>query len=413
MTVPWRKRDGGARVLPALSALFLVVLSVAWPGVGGAAAPRVRTDARATGLARAAAFLWARQEKDGGWRSDRYAVLRSGQAYTPFVLLALLDVPESVLRRPRGGVERALAFIRSRVSDEGCLGASDPDLLEYPTYATSYALRSLVRAGDPRDRALEARMARWLGSQQFSEANGFSPADQGYGGWGFGGRAPLPACPGHMDLAHTRRVLAALRESGWTDAATFARAKVFLGVLQRRPGTTQPPVPAADDPGKGDAPFDGGFFFSPLVLNANKGRHGTGAGGAFYRSYATATCDGALALLAAGVPEQDERVRAARGWLEQHAGLEAPDGIPKGHPEPWYSALRFYHLAVRAEASRALGIPGEWRNGIVRLVSSGQRGDGSVVNEESPLMKEDDALLATTLGLIALEAAGEPFFKVR
>ena len=57
--------------------------------------------------------------------------------------------------------------------------------------------------------------------------------------------------------------------------------------------------------------FDGGFYFSPIVLGANKGRIERSAGDepsrAFFRSYATATCDGVLALLAAGVDPKDQR----------------------------------------------------------------------------------------------------------
>src|SRR5579871_4185227 len=223
--------------MPALSAALLVALSVAWPGVARTAERPGATDLRSAALGRAASWLWQKQGSDGGWHSDRYAVLRPGQALTPFVLLALLDVPESVCQRPRGGVARALAFMRPHASGDGSLGANDPDLLEYPTYSTSYALRCLARAGEARDRELEERMERWLASRQFSEANGFSPDALGYGGWGFGGFAPTPRNPGHMDLAHTRRVLEALREAGFRDGATFARAEVFLSVLQRRKGT--------------------------------------------------------------------------------------------------------------------------------------------------------------------------------
>src|SRR5688572_8476318 len=51
-------------------------------------------------LARAAGWLWAQQSEDGGWHSQTYGLLKSGQALTPFVLHALLDVPEDVAARP-------------------------------------------------------------------------------------------------------------------------------------------------------------------------------------------------------------------------------------------------------------------------------------------------------------------------
>ena len=54
--------------------------------------------------ARAAAWLWAQQDADGAWRSRTYGLLRSGQALTPFLLHALLDVPQRACPRPAGGV---------------------------------------------------------------------------------------------------------------------------------------------------------------------------------------------------------------------------------------------------------------------------------------------------------------------
>ncbi|NIP85921.1 MAG: hypothetical protein GTO03_10320, partial [Planctomycetales bacterium] len=75
--------------------------------------------------------------------------------------------------------------------------------------------------------------------------------------------------------------------------------------------------------------YDGGFYFSPVVLAANKGRTEGSREPAPWRSYATATCDGLLALLAAGVPVEDERVRSARAWLARHPRVDLPAGVPR------------------------------------------------------------------------------------
>ena len=346
-------------------------------------------------LARACRWLWARQGSDGGWHSEEYALLRSGQAYTPFVLSALLDVPEDVCPRPRGGVERALGFLRRHLNDDGVIGLSDPDIMEYPNYSTAYALRCLLRAGSADDKPLIDQMRRYLQSQQYREATGFDPSHPAFGGWGFGGVHP-PGEPGHMDLAHTRRVLAALRASGLNDELTFGRAQQFLRLVQRHPDDPRPQpatTPSEDEP----PPYDGGFYFSPVVPAANKGR-----GEAYFRSYATATCDGILALLAAEVPRDDERVRRALQWLREHPSLESPGGIPRDHPEPWDDALHFYHVAVRAEVYAELGGPVSWKDDIRRLLESEQLADGRFENRASPLMKEDDPLLATALAAVAL-----------
>ena len=52
-------------------------------------------------LARAAAYLWRQQAPDGGWHSQTYGLLRSGQLLTPFVLDALPEAVYPVLLQRR------------------------------------------------------------------------------------------------------------------------------------------------------------------------------------------------------------------------------------------------------------------------------------------------------------------------
>jgi len=368
-------------------------------------------------LRRAAHWLRGQQAADGGWHSPQYGLLRSGQACTPFVLDALAGVPADLWDGDPPERDAALDFIVRHVNRQGVLGVADPDVLEYPNYATAYALICLRAANRPADVELAARMARYLAGEQYGEGRGIPPDSPAYGGWGFGG-VLAAGQTGHMDLAHTRRVLQALAaidvspEEAAAHRQLLRRAQRFLAVVQRRAGTEhlQPWPPEEAAPGV-DRPTsasgvscDGGFYFSPIVLAANKGRHeppGAGAG-PYYRSYATATCDGLLALLAAGVAADDPRVQDARQWLRAHPRLDYPEGMPVDHPEPWGDALQFYHLAVRAEVYASVGGPAGWREQLSGALRRQQRADGSFRNDRSPLMKEDDPLLATTLAVIAL-----------
>jgi len=329
--------------------------------------------------------------------------MRTGQALTPFVLYTLLIAPRTSCPPPADAVERALGFLRRHVDGQGRLGAEDRDVLEYPNYSTAYGLRCLVRAGSRDDRPLIEKMRARLVAEQFAPASGFTEESLAYGGWGFGG-ARDPAHPGHMDLSHTRKVLQALRETGTGEADVFDRALVFLRLMQRDPSETRPhPTPRSGvaDPPRG-LRFDGGFFFSPIVLDANKGVVLADERGSFHGSYATATGDGVLALLAAGLPRGDRRVQAARDWLVGHEALDRPDGIPQDGPQAWDQALDFYHLAVRAEAYAALGLSERLAERMPRVLGPRQRRDGSFANERNHLMKEDDPLLATTLAVAAL-----------
>ncbi|MBL8727163.1 MAG: terpene cyclase/mutase family protein [Planctomycetes bacterium] len=319
---------------------------------------------------RAAAWLLAQQRADGSFRSERYAVLRSGQALTPFVLHALLAHGEP----PPAALARGLAFVRASIGPEGAIGYADADLLEYPVYATSLAILVLTRVGDPADRERIDIMADWLVRQQCGEARGFAATAPAYGAFGFGARGLPPDEPGHVDMTHTRFAVQALAAAGRLDDAVRDRVVVLLRNLQHP---------------------DGGFAFSPVVAEANKaGRDEDGR----FRSYATATADGVLALQALGVPADDARLVAARTWLDAHASAERIGGIDAHPAEPWHDALRFYHAMVLA----AVHPPA--RAALRTMLVACQRRDGSFASEMVTAMKEDDPSLATALALLALAA---------
>jgi len=347
-------------------------------------------------LGKAAGYLWSKQAEDGGWHSETHGILRGGQAWTPFVLLALADMPLSVSRRQDADIERGLAFIRAHINEEGVIGLSDPDVLEYPNYATSFALRLLAKHASESDRPLLDRMRAYLISQQLTEHRGFTEGDLVFGSWGFGETNLPRGTPGFADLSHTRRVLQALRETGTRDSSIYGKSELFLRLLQKHPAD------ARIQPGEGNPvgiQYDGGFYFSPVVLPRNKG--GLEDSGVF-RSYATATCDGVLALYFAGIPRNDERVASALNWLSGHPMLEQPEGIPEDNPEQWQDVMFFYHLLVRSEVYATFGSEGTWRNAIVARLEKKQRADVIFTNPLGELNKEDDPLLATAMVVYTL-----------
>lgn len=356
-------------------------------------------------LTRSCRFLWSKQSGDGGWHSETYGLMRSGQSLTPFVLHALLEVPPEQREEPAGAVDRALAFIRANVNAEGALGLADKDVMDYPTHATAFAVRCLVRAAQPQDRALIDRMCDWLARHQFTEQLGFTPAHGAYGGFGFGGRGVSPERTGVMDVVHTRNALQALREAGRAGDAICQAAQTFLRMVQRHPddARAQPAVPGEPD-GAWANTYDGGFYFSPAFLAMNKGLYEGARDGkaAYFRSYATATSDGLLALLAAGVAATDSRVQDAKQWLIARPEYETTAGLPPDAPTPWGEAMFHYHLAARAEALAATQAPGDWREKTLEVLTRRQRADGSYQNNTTPLMKEDDPILCTALAVKAL-----------
>lgn len=350
-------------------------------------------------LASAAEYLWSQQAEDGGWHSATHGIVRGGQAWTPFVLHALLQVPAEVYAPPEGGVERALGFIRAHVDSTGALGLAIEPVLEYPVYSTAYGLRVLAVHGAPEDTALVRRMAAYLRAQQFTEARGIPPEHAAYGAWGFGETTLGPGQTGHLDLSHTRRALAALRAANGLDSTSAAAATRFLRLLQKHPsdGRPQPPNGVLTD----SLHYDGGFYASAVSLGVNKGGLTTAG---VYAPYATTTADGLLALLDAGHPTESEPVQAALGWLRAHPGWDEPAGLPPDDPAQWQRVMRFYHLASRAEAYDRLGQTG-WEDEVTALLAGLQRPDGSFANPEGAPNKEDDPLLATALSVEALARA--------
>ena len=354
-------------------------------------------------IAKLSQFLWRSQSDDGRWSSSTYALLRSGQALTPFVLSTLLKA--NAMNRDTEQANMAKKWILAQLRG-GALGLSDAEVLEYPVFASAFAMSCLVLLDSPEHDAPIAALRRFLLNQQLVETRGFKPSDLAYGGWGFGG-VHAPGQSGHMDLSHTRWALTALSASAaGADSRPYqSKAQRFLRLVQKCPDEDRE-VPLDDGHGGGNIvqhnpPYDGGFYFSPIVLAANKGRLQRAGDRSYVRSYATATCDGVMALLAAGVHPHEERILSARHWLEANPDWEYPAGIPKDYPEPWGDAVYFYHQAVRAEAYRSLGIRGDWAERLIERLHTHLQRDGSIINQRSPLMKENDPILCSTLALIA------------
>jgi hypothetical protein len=275
-------------------------------------------------------------------------MLRSGQSLTPFVLDALLSVPHEM-----AGVEKAFDFLKRTIGT---------DAIDYPNYSMGLAARVAAR--------LKRNASPWTSSlraQQFTEENGWSHDDPPYGAWGMGGEPRRPPEAGHVDLAMTRYAIEGLAAAGVgaTDLA-MQKALVYLERCQNP---------------------DGGFFFSTVNLDTNKAGDVNGK----YRSYGTTTCDGLLAMRAAGVAESDPRIARAKAWLKQnHLEERAPGFDIEPARMGWSDGLRFYYAAAVTRATPELPV-----------ILPPPRADGSFANGNK-LVKEDDPLIATAFAVRVL-----------
>ncbi|NJL11998.1 MAG: hypothetical protein HC913_02635 [Microscillaceae bacterium] len=344
------------------------------------------TQSRKKALRQACAFLWQAQAQDGAWHSQTHGLLKQGVALSPFILYTLLQVSPAVYAPNPQQMEKALQFILSQTPN---LEASQALVLEYPNYTAAYTLLTLKKVNAQKYAAHIARLSNYLRAQQFIEHRQINARRPGYGGWGFGETKLPPGELGHVDLSHTRRILEALQATQANmQEAWLQKARQFLAACQSQ----------QKEPGQ-----QGSFYYSPVVLGANKAGQNTNG---HILGYATATADGLLASLAAGLSVSSPSVQKAWAWLRRYEQWHFPGGISPQDPAQWHRTLVLYHIAVRAEAYQKMKHPAkQWRERMWQALQPYQQANGSFANPEGSRNKENDPLVGTALAIIALNAA--------
>jgi hypothetical protein len=348
-------------------------------------------------------FFWQAQASDGAWHSQTHGLLKGGQAYTPFIIHILAQVPDSIYPLPSSKMAQALQFIRQKMQTQ--LTNDNALVLEYPVYSAAYSLQVLAKYGSPKDSLLIQKIAQYLINQQFSENRNIPLSHPAYGAWGFGETRLAAGEAGHVDLSVTRRVLEALHLTKNLPASVKAKAEYFLYYMQKNPQDRrwQPQVDTLQEKAKSRF-FDGGFYYSPVVLGANKAKFLSQSSSyqTYFRSYATATCDGLLAWYALTQNTDNEVVKAARAWLLKNDNFNFPAGISPNDPEQWHQTMVLYHLAVRAEVYKKLKIKGDWQAKMAKILQKYRQKDGSFLNPAGARNKENDPLLGSALALLIL-----------
>jgi squalene-hopene/tetraprenyl-beta-curcumene cyclase len=353
------------------------------------------------GLARAAAWLVDRQQPDGSFRSEAYAAFRDGYSLTPVVMKALA-FSQADPRSPEA-YRKGAAFLATLFGKDG-----RPGHLNYPVYTLSLSVLALSTSTDEAHLALRRKLVDELRRYQLTEANGWSPEDVSFGGWGYYGAVPVRPPRGEAidellssNLPATVTAVGALAFSGvLPDDPALVRARTFVERCQNLS------APERADP----AWDDGGFFFTPANEVQNKAMGGRDRHGApRFRSYGTVTADGIRALLRLGATPADPRIRAAASWLERRFSAREPPGEYPELRAVQKASVRYYWAWTSAHALRALG-KGElatergkvrWGEVLARALLDEQRPDGTWANAFTD-MREDDPLVATPLAMAGL-----------
>jgi squalene-hopene/tetraprenyl-beta-curcumene cyclase len=352
-------------------------------------------------------YLVRCQAADGAWRSEMYGAFKDGGSLTPLALDVLLSTYAD--EQGEAAARKAADYLAGVVRPDGTIDPGPPGLT-YPVYTSACAVIVLSRPELEHHRPARDAWLAYLKARQLTEELGWQPADKEYGGWGFSPHLPRKPNPGDplppltkSNLSATLFAVEALRAAGARpDDPALQKALVFVKRCQNY----------ADDPGERDPAFDdGGFFFSCDDQEHNKaGVAGTDKAGRLrFHSYGSATADGLRALLACGLSPDDERVQAARCWLEQHFQVDAHPGTYAPEREPNRDAVYYYYCWSAAQAFRACGIKEvqtsqghvRWAEALADELLRRPRDDGTWQNPLT-FVREDDPLLATCLAASTL-----------
>ena len=107
-------------------------------------------------------------------------------------------------------------------------------------------------------------------------------------------------------------------------------------------------------------------------------------------------------MIALGYDLNSTEIKDAKNWLLQNQDWALPSGVPLDDPSPWAESMQFYNLMSLAEVHASLQISGNWKKDIVHFLAKRQTTDGSFINLDGRLMKEDDPLISTTYAIVAL-----------
>lgn len=347
-------------------------------------------------IARGAAFLIKLQRGDGSFVPEQAPV-----GMNALVLKALVQAPGWGYEDP--AVRSGYAFLMSRQLESG--GIYKDSLANYNT---AIAISALAAAERPEFRPAIDRAVAYLKALQWTDAiagpkeEKIDAVSPWYGGFGYGGHS---RGSGRPDLSNTQMALEALADSGLkTDDPAYQAAVKFIARLQNYSETN-------DQPWAGN---DGGFVYSPADSGKGESMAGeyVGEGGRrMLRSYGSMTYAGLKSMIYAGLTKDDPRVKAAWAWISRNWTLDENPGMKMGDPEmARYGLYYYYHTLARAlrvygepQIVDGAGQTHDWRVELIQKLSALQREDGSWQGERRWM--EDNAVLATSYGVLALEEA--------
>ncbi len=329
----------------------------------------------------AIAYLLSKQAEDGSYKSP------ADPAVTALVATALMRHGKSP---DDPAVAKAIQYVKSFVKEDGGIYREGS---YYRNYETSVAILCLAEAnaGGHYD-AIIAEATTFIKDIQWAVEE-TAPGDRlADGGSGYGKH-------GRPDLSNTQFFLDALHASGGTGdhVESIQRALAFVSRCQNLESEHNTTKFAKRVPKDGDE--EGGFYYTPAAGGSSQAGN-TPEGG--LRSYGSMTYAGLKSMIYAGVNKEDQRVIAARKWIQRHYSLTDNPGMG--------AAGLFYYYHTFAKALHALdenqlvdaeGVSHDWRKELLDTFQAKQRPDGSWINAQDRWY-EGDPVLVTCYVLLGM-----------
>ncbi len=367
---------------------------------------------RALALARLeAATLWlcAQQRRHGGWNNPGpRGEIKPATHVSSLCLLALASAPpaasaptyENTLRSAR---DRATEFVLAYQAPDG--GIDQKDSPRYRVFSSSFALLALLQLDAEANRNRAAQLRNFLLRSQMVPGPKLAEDHTAVGGWNYHDEFQ----PNNLKVevtvtAWALDALAAARGIDELDVSeTLRRAERFVSACWNSPAAGVSPGDWAD----------GGFLTHPRHSKA--GEREIDLDVFQYRSYGSATADAFRALGALGIPPEDPRSRSARSWLARNFSVSRNPGFPEHAPVAYDHGIFYYYLLSLARgfdragittlvADDAEGAGHDWRRDLALELIVRQEPDGFWKNPV-PIMSEDEPVIATALGILALQHA--------
>jgi squalene-hopene/tetraprenyl-beta-curcumene cyclase len=328
---------------------------------------------------KAVTYLKSNQDESGWWSG------RNSPGITGIVVTGLLQSGQSPDDEPAA---KGLKYIEGLVNPKaGHIAGRDPQA-GLQNYVTSINVMALVAAKrDQKYRPVIGNAVEFLKKLQWDDGEGKKPADEFYGGAGYGSKS-------RPDLSNTQFFLEALKDAGTPpDDDAFKKAVVFVSRCQNLKSEHN------DQPWAGKI-NDGSFIYT--AAGGGETRTDTPE----LRGYGSMTYAGVKSMIYAGVSKDDPRVKKAREWMAANYTLDANPGMP---PQLSQRGLYYYYhtfaktMDVLGEDTFVdnKGVKHDWRADLFAALAKRQKPDGSWVNGTDRWM-EGDPNLVTGYVLMAL-----------